>query len=437
MWGTVYAIEPDLLLGEAGRGPNRDPIRHRPSHHDYWCLFYLDTIVSVPDVVCRENMKAEEFFLKKCRRTDVFVANACSAFSRLLELLPRVEGDRVIELGDQVLSLDSKQSFIRFHNPDSLRNCYSVLNFEESRRSSARSAVCQLVDGIRRARIVSRQFDRQFLHGRGGSVVHRILKFLGRAAFLPSDRPGCTFIYKEVEAPATVTQHVEHAEEPADIAPDVAAERAEEQWAEHVHRRCRELAFGQAGAPESSTERVFLVSFSRHPEALRKALCEGVPLQQCRAALEDARCHWQLGSGAKVFVHPWQYKDALVAVVERGIELRPFHVIVAETLESSVEASLTDIPCRQGARVRSRGVLGEVPTEPRVARPEAGGAGETSSPTGGGGSWQDVDIPLAESRTFLCAVPRLRNPESVTQSTTEAHNGGVNPRRLQAPSSSS
>ncbi len=42
---------------------------------------------------------------------------------------------------------------------------------------------------------------------------------------------------------------------------------------------------------------------------------------------------------------------------------------------------------------------------------------------------QDFDFHV--NRTFLCFVRRLRNPDSVNQSTTEAH-GGVNPRRVLA-----
>lgn len=47
-------------------------------------------------------------------------------------------------------------------------------------------------------------------------------------------------------------------------------------------------------------------------------------------------------------------------------------------------------------------------------------------------SSESVDDVLVVERTFLDVPSRLREPNSVIQSTTEVHRGGVNPRRRAA-----
>lgn len=106
----------------------------------------------------------------------------------------------------------------------------------------------------------------------------------------------------------------------------------------------------------------------------------------------------------------------MATIEQQGIPLRPYHVIVSESLEYYVEASLTDVPCRDGARVKMRQVL------------EPAGSGASDQP-----GEDDLAMNVVETRTFLCAAPRLRASNSVTQSTTEVH-GGLNPRRLQPES---
>jgi len=187
---------------------------------------------------------------------------------------------------------------------------------------------------------------------------------------------------------------------------------------------------------EMNTEQIYLLEYHRHPEAFRKALCEGPSLQQCRAALEEAGCKWLLASGAKIFVHPQQYAQTLVAVVEQGFELRPFHVIVAESFDYYVEACLADLSYRQGARVKLRTVIHEVAAaaDEGTVMPEEEWEEEVSNDSLVN---EEQNIPLVIRKTFICAVsaaPRWRNPQSVTQSTTEVHSGGMNPRRICVPS---
>lgn len=124
---------------------------------------------------------------------------------------------------------------------------------------------------------------------------------------------------------------------------------------------------------------------------------------------------WLHESGAKIFVHPWQFEATMATIAQQGLPLRPYDVIVSESLEYLVQASLSDIPCRDGARMKTRQVL-----EPAVYADESQPDTED----------EDLVMTLVIARTFLCAVPRLRACDSVTQSTTEAHRGGLNPRRV-------
>lgn len=99
-----------------------------------------------------------------------------------------------------------------------------------------------------------------------------------------------------------------------------------------------------------------------------------------------------------------------------------------------MQASLEDLSYRQGARIRKRHPLTEAATTPpntttSNAENEEGGA-EAGTP----------EDAYCVRRTFLCEATRLRNPASVTQSTTEAHGGpyggkGLNPRRVDVMSS--
>merc|ERR1712232_101253 len=196
----------------------------------------------------------------------------------------------------------------------------------------------------------------------------------------------------------------------------------------------------QQDMPDARTdmEHIYLMEYKRHPEAFRQALSEGVLLQECRAALDAAGHKWLLGSGAKVFVHPCQYMHTAIAIMEDGVHLRPYHVVVSESLLYQVEASLADLSYRLGVRVRSQKVLANVgvlvPEEPDEDAP-ADGAPEWMSAAPSAacselGTEDLADIALVVSKTFLCVAPRRHNQESVTQSTTEVHGGGLNPRRV-------
>jgi len=176
---------------------------------------------------------------------------------------------------------------------------------------------------------------------------------------------------------------------------------------------------------EQAAERVYLLQFSRYPEELRLALLEGNALRQCRDALKDAGYNASLPSGAKIFVQPWQYKDVKAALV--GTELRPYHVVVSESLEYLVSESLQQIPRQLKIKIKARSAI-------HLDEATSGKGGEDSlgnelNTEEFDGVSADTPADIVVRRTFICIVPRLRSSASVNQSTTEAH-GSLNPRRL-------
>jgi hypothetical protein len=231
-----------------------------------------------------------------------------------------------------------------------------------------------------------------------------------------------------------VIQYIDHSEPAAVRDPEMLAEQARHDHADMVAQILHGHSSTEGSDPmeaEEVMETVSLLAYNRYPESFRLALTSGAALNPCRSALEEAGFNWEHTSGAKLFVHPWQFEECMTAVSENNIELRPYHVIVSSSLEYNVEACLADVPCRQGARVKRRRVLGQ--------------ASRSSFEHGTDDLGRDVQMPPGEAitdevaneteqayevrRTFLCRARKLRQANSVNQSTTEIHGGGLNPRR--------
>eukprot|EP00930_Biecheleria_cincta_P057718 TRINITY_DN43601_c0_g1_i1.p1 TRINITY_DN43601_c0_g1~~TRINITY_DN43601_c0_g1_i1.p1 ORF type:complete len:492 (+),score=59.30 TRINITY_DN43601_c0_g1_i1:58-1476(+) len=158
------------------------------------------------------------------------------------------------------------------------------------------------------------------------------------------------------------------------------------------------------------SESVVLLKVTRDPGREYLKLLETCSeLQTCREDLEAAGKNCMLRSGAKAFVHPWQY-DAAMAAVDMRQGLTPQHVLVSQDLEETVMKVIQRIPCTAKVRVRSR----------------------TTVPSGLASEAIRLGIPLGVERTFInIHVPSsLRSSVSAHQvaSTTDAHRGR-NPRR--------
>jgi len=202
---------------------------------------------------------------------------------------------------------------------------------------------------------------------------------------------------------------------------------------------------------EEEKDDIYLLQFSRNPEKFETLLAEGMPLKSCRDALEEAGWQWSLQSGAKVFVHPWQYEQTLEFLESLEKPLRPYHVVVTASVQHLVEESLSGMPCRQGARIKKRIALGSAQSGKRVKPNDKEFSDHAKEKEGSNTSEHDeeacelsqdaVELPMVvcAQRTFICCLPRfprLRDANSVTQSTTAAH-GGINPRRVMGISLSS
>jgi len=234
-----------------------------------------------------------------------------------------------------------------------------------------------------------------------------------------------------------VIARIAHEDPAAVIPPEEAATIESQQQAGRIERvvhhgallvdeaTAREVDIYQT---EGAHEPIYLLEFTRHPDSFRAALLEGDALRACRESLHAAGHMYLLPSSAKIFVHPSQYQAAMLAL--HGRMLRPYHVIVAASLESQVMDCLATISCRSGARVRNRQVLNtETSQEPS---PRLGNREQRLPPVEPSSEESPTDdcaiVHLVQSRTFLCVAPLMRHSDSVTQSTTEMH-AGTNPRR--------
>lgn len=352
MWGFVWVLHPDRVMRLADRGPSHT-VRFRSSHHDIPCDLIPNGMRSVSQVVRQENEKVQRLFVDVSRRTDNLAEHFAVAAHRLVDMLPYIENKMIVQLGSPVLSLPVPLgSLSYFQDAASFFDVVDALGNHNRRHSNAAGDVRTLVKSLHLVRCIS-DLGRQRLQSRS-HCVDKIFLYIGRAALLPQISG---FMYDEVEAPA-VTQEVSHPDPSAIVDEQLASLNLELQQVDNV------IALSEAdpgaGINEPETEPIHLLEYNRHPEAFRRALSEGEPLRKCRDALEGAGRKWLLGSGAKVFVHPGQYAQVCIAIVEHGISLRPFHVIVAESFEYNVEACLTDLSYRQGARIKKRCVIDEV-----------------------------------------------------------------------------
>ena len=93
-------------------------------------------------------------------------------------------------------------------------------------------------------------------------------------------------------------------------------------------------------------EKITIVNYSRAPDALRQALLYSEELAPARTALAEAGYDFILKlSEAKAFVHPSDYRVAMVDIVFRAyvlkdIILRPSSVIVGESYRAALDKSI-------------------------------------------------------------------------------------------------
>ena len=129
-----------------------------------------------------------------------------------------------------------------------------------------------------------------------------------------------------------------------------------------------------------------------------------------------------------IFVNPWQYTEAIIAVGE--VTLKPDHMIFSSSMEYLVEEVLE----QHGTWVRDRSAL-----HIHDGRAASGyqdfqtGAEDGEEPRDGHGpgvhSWRPF---VLVKKTFVCLAP-VRSSAITTASSTDVHNRDANPRRVELP----
>lgn len=210
---------------------------------------------------------------------------------------------------------------------------------------------------------------------------------------------------------AAVVQHVHHqTEEPAARpSAEEAAAVVEAQTASWLQDTADASSSNDVVAttapsemPRIVYETVYLLRFTRNPDEFERVLHKGHELEAVRAAMAESGHTCRLPSGASLFAEP--YLVSAISAFLTPLALRPYHVITTSTVKPIILEAIHRLPCR--SKVRMSGV------DPIAMLPADG--------------MQDA---LVVERTFLNYALDLLHPNSVAQSTTEMHGGGINPRR--------
>mmetsp|Transcript_26601 Transcript_26601/g.74295 ORF Transcript_26601/g.74295 Transcript_26601/m.74295 type:complete len:170 (+) Transcript_26601:1337-1846(+) len=139
-------------------------------------------------------------------------------------------------------------------------------------------------------------------------------------------------------------------------------------------------------------------------------------------------------------VTPEQYADARHAL--KGIELHPFHLVVAEQFDYLIEEVLADFPYKRRPRVKDgtagRQELCVTPESPQMESvaddiAEEGTSCEEPAETPGRSETSVRSPAFVEMRTFLCEAPVLKSDASVSCHSTTACRWGTLPQPLWLP----
>lgn len=86
-------------------------------------------------------------------------------------------------------------------------------------------------------------------------------------------------------------------------------------------------------------------------------MLKGPELEAVRSKLSAAGHDYSIGGAAKVFVHPEQYQGVMLAISQKGIELKASHVIIAKSLMPELEASIASNPSSKNVQVKKDGIF--------------------------------------------------------------------------------
>lgn len=105
-------------------------------------------------------------------------------------------------------------------------------------------------------------------------------------------------------------------------------------------------------------EKIYVLSFTRHPRDFERILHEGSELEQVRNHMIDNDCSPRLPSGAAIFVAPEHYTHALGMV--RPLQLKHQNAVVSESCAPLVLEAVSALTPRLKVKLRSRDILAYV-----------------------------------------------------------------------------
>ncbi|CAE7205215.1 unnamed protein product [Symbiodinium sp. CCMP2592] len=218
---------------------------------------------------------------------------------------------------------------------------------------------------------------------------------------------------------------VEHDEPPAFRDPELLREQEEHDWADRVvDRILSPPCFEEDAGNEEQHEAVWMLPFKRTPKEFTEALLHGPELQAVREEMAQHGCPVVLAHGAKIFVRPHQYHEVLQELELHGASLKASHVIIMDSLKTSLEEIIGRLPSKLKCKVNEAAV--ECVKTASFHRPH-------NSHHEGGEDWIQVEELLAVEKTFLCKVRRFKRLNEVSQSTRDSRKG-TNPRRYELSS---
>jgi len=218
------------------------------------------------------------------------------------------------------------------------------------------------------------------------------------------------------EVTTAIDEAIHHIDSPTTIDAQEAAQFATEQHAGFIERNLGTIVDELTDYTDDGLEEeLLLCKINRNSKQLRSELREGRSLQQCRDALDAHGVPWKHFSGALIFVHPPQYRMAMIGL--KHTELHADHIVFVKSLEYLVEEAMSR--CKS-AWVKTRVEISSGSSEVATL------GGEETEPVGEGSEaaeqlgWSEYAEIVVE-RTFITVVPRHASESVVTKSTTDAH----------------
>lgn len=219
-----------------------------------------------------------------------------------------------------------------------------------------------------------------------------------------------------------------HLDPPARIDQREAAEFVAQQEAGFVERLIQShvmSAGASASGQDAHEAKLWKVTFTRCPKALIEALRNAVALQSCLAALEKEGYAWILPNSdivrVMIFVHPAEYPD-VKATIPLFSPCKSFSIFFTKDFEHLIDDVLSNVGKGAVSKFRSERSLTDTCSDAATADTSPPGDLEPSHP------FRDFGV----QRTFVHLRLADADASSVVQSSTEAHHGGTNPRRVSA-----